>query len=213
MESKTSEEYLDRELDPEVAARRNTLFNKYIPPYFRLIRYLVKRYSVSPDDWDENYSLALTNLFRGIETYNPEVDIRTWIHICTKRYIFEQEKRKQRINSHLNHDQDVGDVVNLGVASSDPEWVSASVMNEFNYREFYSDEVLEAIDSLDPMHKEALILQEAGYTLKEIAAIEHRKGRLESCNINTIKSRLFLARRILMNKLNRNGTRKSSQES
>ena len=82
-------------------------------------------------------------------------------------------------------------------------------MDEHNWRQFYNDDIIQALDSLNPIHRDALILQEAGYSLKEIAEIEYKKGRLESRNIDTVKSRLFLARRTLMKKLNRNGTKKT----
>lgn len=212
MEEKTdSTARFDREVDPEIAARRNALFAKYITPYYKLIHWLVRRYSASPATVEENYYLVLTNLFRGIETYNPEADIRTWIHICSKRFIFETEKRRARVTEQRDNDLDVNDIVTedfWGYGHTDK--VSANAMNEYNYREYYSDDVLDALDSLNPIHRDALILQTAGYSLKEIAEIEYQKGRLDSRNIDTVKSRLFLARQTLMKKLNRNGTRKTN---
>ncbi|MFR2062324.1 MAG: hypothetical protein ACLS37_10890 [Alistipes sp.] len=35
-----------------------------------------------------------------------------------------------------------------------------------NYREFYSDDILSALDSLKPIYREALLLQQAGYKLE-----------------------------------------------
>lgn len=213
MEQKQSAELQsDRELNPEVAARRNALFDQYITPYFYMIRYLVKRYSASPKNIKENYTLVLTTLFRGIETYNPQMEIKTWIHICTKRCVIEHERRRAVIENQRDYDHDVSYfLANDCFGCDDLERPSSNSMDEHNYRQFYSDDVLEALDSLNPIHKDALILQMAGYSLKEIAAIEYKKGRLESQNIDTVKSRLFLARQTLMKKLNRNGTRRTNK--
>jgi len=198
----------DRDLDPEVAERRNILFRRYITPYFNMIYKLSIKYTKNSEDIPENYNIVLTTLFRGIETYNPEKDIRTWIHIVTKRQIFESDKKRMRYqqeraywngSSSLRSDDEIEDVEDL----------SARWFNEDNYRSFYNDDILSVLDSMNPIHRDALILQEAGYSLKEIAEIEHRKGALDSRNIDTVKSRLFLARRTLRNKLTRNGTRKA----
>lgn len=198
----------DRDLDPEVAERRNILFQRYITPYFNMIYKLSIKYTKDSEDIPENYNIVLTTLFRGIETYNPEKDIRTWIHIVTKRQIFESDKRRMRYQQEracwhgsgsLRSDDELEDVEDL----------SARWFDEDNYRRFYNDDILSVLDSMNPIHRDALILQEAGYSLKEIAEIEYKKGTLDSRNIDTVKSRLFLARRTLRNKLTSNGTRKA----
>ena len=52
-----------------------------------------------------------------------------------------------------------------------------------NYQELYSDDVLAALKQLKPQYRSALLYQQAGYKLKEIAEIEYRNGALESRNI------------------------------
>lgn len=211
-QTESAEARYDREVDPEVIKRRNDLFQKFIVPNLNLVYWLCRTYSASPETIQENYSLALTNLFRGIETYRPADPIATWIHICTKRYIFEQEKRRIRIESMRDYDHDISE---YGYENCFDAWArerpTANMMDENNYREFYNDDILDALDSLNPIHRDALILQQAGYSLKEIAEIERIKGRLDSGNIDTVKSRLFLARQLLTKKLNRNGTRRTDQ--
>lgn len=199
----------DRDLDPEVAERRNILFNRYITPYFNMIYKLTMKYSKSSEDIPENYNMALTTLFRGIETYNPEKDIRTWIHIVTKRQVFEADKKRMRYQqerAYWHSEPLKSDDEAEGAESLSERW-----FDEGNWRGFYNDDILAVLDSMNPIHRDALILQEAGYSLKEIAEIEHKKGTLDSGNIDTVKSRLFLARRTLRNNLTRNGTRKTDQ--
>jgi DNA-directed RNA polymerase specialized sigma24 family protein len=56
------------------------------------------------------------------------------------------------------------------------------------------------------------LYQQAGYKLREIADLEYQNGALESRNIETIKSRLFLARQQLQTLLTRDGNRRPTGE-
>ena len=62
-----------------------------------------------------------------------------------------------------------------------------------------------ALSSLPKTHRDAFLLQQCGYSLKEIAAMEVEKGTLTYENIETIKRRVFNARKILREKLTRDG--------
>ena len=63
-----------------------------------------------------------------------------------------------------------------------------------NYREFYNDDILAALDQLKPIYREALLLQQAGYKLEEIVEISYRNGNMKSRSMDTMKSRIFLAK-------------------
>ena len=205
METPIREAFIpDPELDPEVASLRNKLFEKYVAPYFNMIYKLCMNYTYSPDNVQENYNEVLINFFRRIETYDPNRSIHTWLHIVTKRQIAELERKRSQHNNK-NDDYDIEDFCNsIQVASE----LSANVMGIDNYRKLYNDDILAVLDSMKSIHKDALLLQEAGYSLKEIADIEYNKGTLKSRNIETVKSRLFLARQYLKKYLTRDGKRK-----
>ena len=57
---------------------------------------------------------------------------------------------------------------------------TATLMGMENYREFYNDAILRALDSLKPIYREALLLQQAGYKLEEIVEISYRNGHMKS---------------------------------
>lgn len=78
-----------------------------------------------------------------------------------------------------------------------------------NWREMYSDEILAVLDEMKPIYRDALLLQQAGYSLIEITDIEFEKGTLSSRNIDTVKSRLFLARQYMKERITRDGKRKT----
>lgn len=203
------EEYQDKELDPKVAARRNALFQQYVAPFYNMIYKLCIKYSHSSYTVEENYTEVLVNFFRRIETYDPNRPIRTWLHICTKRHVFALERKRQNKKMPIDDDGDI-ETLNYQLLHDD-DGVSSNIMGVDNYRELYNDDILAIFDELKPIHRDALILQEAGYSLKEIAEIEFQKGTLKSKNIETIKSRLFFARQYLKKNLTRNGNRISCQ--
>lgn len=200
----------ERDLDPEVIKRRNELFKQYVTPYFNMIYKLVMQYSWDMKNVEENYNLVLLNFYRGIETYDPDRSIKTWLHICTKRQVRELERRRKRDEDIKAFNLDITDCGEEDFAASDKP--SANLMNVDNYRDFYNDDILWVLDQMKPIHRDALILQEAGYSLKEIADIEYKRGTLKSHTIDTVKSRLFLARQFMKKHLTRDGKRKMGQE-
>ena len=199
-------ERIDHEVTQAVSSRRNALFDKYIRPYFNMIYKLCIRYSDNSEDVEENYTIVLTTLFRGIETYDPSREIKTWIHIVTKRQVFELNRRRAKDN---NRDRD-HDIHIICDDILDDGNITANCMSMDNYRGLYNDEILEALDSIKPMYRDALLLQMAGYSLQEIADLEFEKGNLSSRNIDTVKSRLFLARQYMRDKITRDGKRKEN---
>lgn len=208
----------DRECDPEVAAKRNQLFQQYVSPYYNMIYKLVMNYTYNPANVEENYTEVLVNFFRRIETYDPSRSIHTWLHIVTKRMVAELEKRRRR-NDNKDFDKDIEDYEECGDDDElvdknakfngvyDAQHISSNCMGIENWRQMYNDDIIAVLDQMKPIHRDAVLLQEAGYSLREIADIEYAKGTLKSHNIETVKSRLFLARQFLKKHLNRNGER------
>ena len=195
----------DPELDPKVIELRTRLFNQYVAPYFNMIYKLCMDYTYDRANVEENYTEVLVNFYRRINTYDPSRSIRTWLHIVTKRQVAELERRRKR---HDNKCYDI-DIEDYGDSVENDEHVSWNTMGLENYRELYNDDILEVLDSMRPIHRDAWLLQQAGYSLKEIAEIEYAKGALKSKNIETVKSRLFFARQYLRKNLTRDGERRT----
>jgi RNA polymerase sigma factor (sigma-70 family) len=191
----------------ETARKRQALFKQYVTPYLRMIYKLCIRYSFKQEYVQDNYVDALANLYRYIETYDPTRPLHTWLHACTKRCVFDLDRKRQAEEDMRDKDDDIESY------ADDEGWemdsASSGCMNMDNYRELYSDDVLYALDQLKPQYRRPFLLQQAGYRLKEIAEIEYRNGALDSKNIETVKSRLFLARRQMRKILTRDGTRRT----
>ncbi|MGL5690380.1 MAG: RNA polymerase sigma factor [Bacteroidales bacterium] len=90
----------------------------------------------------------------------------------------------------------------------DDDHVSCNCADVSNYYEFLSDDVIDALEQLKPIYKEALILQASGHKLNEIMEISYKNGNLKNKSIDTVKSRLFLARQQLQKIINEDGERR-----
>ena len=187
-------------IEEDSAGRRTELFNLYVLPHKNLIYKLCIHYSYSQEDIADNYSEVLTNFFKYIETYDPARSIQTWLHIVTKRLIADMNLRRMNHNRSDDIDiQEIGDII------PDESEEGANCMNMENYGRFYNDNILKALDQIKPIYREALLLQQAGYKLHEIVEISYRNGNLKTRNIETVKSRLFLAKQQMRKLVTRDG--------
>ena len=202
-----TQQSVTKQVIDDVTIRRTALFDKYVAPYTRMIYKLCINYTFDSSNIEDNYVEVLTNMYKYIETYDPTRSIHTWLHIVTKRCVYDLDKRRKKHEDMKNRDNDI-ETYSSDDTMYDFDEVSSNAMNLENYESLYSDDVLEALNKLKPQYKRALLLQQAGYKLKEIAEIEYRNGALESRNIETIKSRLFLARQTLQQLLTRDGKKR-----
>ncbi len=192
-------------LPDDSVERRTELFEQLIRPNINLVFSLSIRFSRNPQDVRDNYTEALTNLFRYIHTYNPEKSLANWIFICTKRLIYDLDRKRAQWKT--TDDVDPERIVSHH--AEDSSEVSYNFLGIHNYMEYYSDDVLRALAKLKPIYREALLLQQAGYKLEEIMEIAHRNGSLKNPNIETVKSRLFLAKLKMRQMIDRDGNSKA----
>lgn len=159
------------------------------------------QFTWNQEDVEDNYSEALVNFYRYIDSYDPSRSVKTWIYAVTKRLLADLNSRnRNRLPS--NDNVDVQDIAGYIPDDGEP---GENYMGMENYREHYSDAVLAALDRLKPSYREALLLQQAGYKLGEIMEIAYRNGSLKNRNIETVKSRLFLAKSQMRKLLTRDG--------
>lgn len=190
--------------EDESARRRAELLHKYVMPHKNLIYSICIKYTYKQEDIEDNYVEALANFFRYMDTYDPARPVKTWIYAVTKRLVADLNVRNKS-RTPTNDNVDIGRLRTSLPAEDTP---SENCMGIDNYREFYNDDILRALDSLKPIYREALLLQQAGYKIGEIMEITYRNGTLHSRNIETVKSRLFLAKAQLRNLLTRDGERR-----
>lgn len=187
----------------ESVRTRTKLFHKYVYPHRNLIYKLCIRYSYFPTEIDDYYNEVLVNFFKYIETYDPARPLLTWLHIVTKRYVADMNLKHQVLG--ITSPVDLSRMPDI-YAEVDGH-ISGNCMGVDNYHELYNDDILNALQRIKPIYREALLLQQAGYKLDEIMEISFRNGNLKNKNIETVKSRLFLAKQQMRKLIDRDGER------
>jgi RNA polymerase sigma factor (sigma-70 family) len=191
-------------LNSKSVANRHKLFKKYVEPNFNLIYKLCIKYTFCGSDVEDNFNEVLINFYKYIETYDTSKSIQTWLHIVTKRFINDMNHRNSRFKR--NDDIDISQITNFHIGEGQDDELN---MQEGNYRELYNDDILNALEQLRPIYREALLLQQAGYKLNEIMEIAYKNGSLKTKNIETVKSRLFLAKQQMRELISRDGEKRT----
>lgn len=176
--------------------KKKELFDKYVMPNYDFVRKLCERYTASRQDVDENFNDVLLNLYIYIETYDESRDLKTWLHVVTKRHVFSVNKRRMQYGNSL---QDIESVYGNGKDCEDNPCEMECCDGG------YHDGLSVALDLMPQIHRKAFEMQMSGYSLKEIAKILNESGELESNNINTVKTRVFNARKFLRKHIDREG--------
>ena len=139
-----------------------------------------------------------------MDSYDPARPVKTWIYAVTKRLVADLNNRNR---SRMPPDDNI-DLSEISSSLTDEDEPSGNCMGMDNYREYYNDDILWALDRLKPIYREALLLQQAGYKIGEIMEITYRNGTLQTRNVETVKSRLFLAKNQLRKLLTHYGEKR-----
>ena len=188
--------------DEESVRTRTALFHKYVYPYRNLIYHICIRQTRDKENIDDNYNEVLINFYKYVSSYDPRREIKTWLYAITVRMLADLERKNNRFTRE-------GDVGAMRMEQLPDTPCTESITLE-NYRDMLGDEVLGALKEIGPLYSEALLLQMEGYKLEEITDILYRRGCLRTRSVETTKSRIFLAKKKLRERLTRDGKRKEN---
>lgn len=188
--------------DEESVRTRTALFHKYVYPYRNLIYHICIKQTRDKENIEDNYNEVLINFFKYVSSYDPRREIKTWLYAITVRMLADLERKNNRFTRE-------GDVGAMRMEQLPDKPCTAEVTPE-NYRELFSDEIVEALEQIGRNYREALLLQMGGYKLEEIMEILYQRGCLRTRNLETTKSRIFLAKKKLRERLTRDGKRKEN---
>lgn len=166
-------------------SEKTELFNRYILPEKEFIYQLCVKYSKSKDECKELYSEVLINIFNGIETYNSQLHIRPWLYIVVKRFIgnlYLQQAKHSKI--------DFVDIENMPIPAIDTGYVSSDCIGIDNFHQCYSDDILQALNLVNPVARKAVLLQQAGYKMAEIAEKLYKAKLIKKPSIESVKYHL-----------------------
>lgn len=172
-------------------------------PHKNLVYSICIQYSFNKDEIPDNYNDAMVNFFKYIKSYKPEKSLKSWIYAVAQRFVMEQNKRAKRMIK-----DDYTDIYSIPDTELDDSGIRFTCMGMENYSVCYNDDILNALNQLNPIHKEAILLQQAGYKVDEIMDIAYKNGSIKSRNLETIKSRIFFAKRQLSKLITPDGERR-----
>jgi len=179
--------------------RNGKLFDKLVKPKIPQIRGLVQMYVDNYQELEPCLSYVLEQLYKYIHTYDESKSLDTWLHIVTKRSVFNQNKEEAERLSYYT-DTEIGSYINLKSASTSP----ASILDNI------SDEVYDALLQVSPIKLSAFLLQLQGYSIKEIVKIESERGHFgetSKLSVEIIKNRIHYCKKKLKRILEKNGIR------
>lgn len=188
------------ETDPDLLRRAQggdeeafgALMRAHYEPTFRLVQSIVRDEHAARDVCQEVW----LTVWRNLPTFRGDAKFSTWVHpIAVRRAIDHLRSRKRWLNRFLpflsGDEDDTGE--RPGVRT--PEPVADSTPREDVERGERNSRFERALAALPPKHRAVLALREInGLSYDEIAAaLSIRRG--------TVMSRLFNARRMLVQKL------------
>jgi len=191
--------------------KRNELFRQYVQPNFEVILKYVRFYIDKAQNVDDDFNYVITQMFKYIHTYNPVRSLKTWLHIVTKRSVFNQNARRSKVAGLFSNEAAVKEV-------DDEDFMAVSAVNvEAGYNvvigsflDNISDEVYNALMKIPSSKLSPFLLQMQGYSIRDIVVKEFESGHIDRQSEEIIKSRIFWTRHELQRILKENGIRRKN---
>ena len=171
--------------------RESEAFTELVRLYQHRVFGLLLRMVGQPDEAEELAQEVFVNVYRGFESYRGDASLRTWIfRIATnqaKNRLKYLSRRRAGLQESLDDHADEAAFMPLGEPVPRPDRAAEGAEME--------RVVAAALASLDPEHREVLVLRDIeGLAYDELAQV---LGLAEG----TVKSRLFRARYALKQRI------------
>lgn len=164
----------------------------YVVPNMDYCKHITKKY-LCTGDFDETLSLVQINLYKYIETYNPQKPILTWLHICIKRYVNRLNKESWGELTNKASIDKLKDNKELPIIPSD-HYFETGDFDKLGIL-FFADPLYHGLKSLKPIDREILLLHYVdGYDYPTIA-------KIKNLTIGQVKSNAFLSLHMLRYKV------------
>lgn len=156
----------------------NELFEKLVVPRLSWVKGLVVCFSAYQSEIEDNYSITLIAIWRGIDTYNPKIDFDKWGYAVIKHCVLRLNKLHYRYHDHF----------------SDMDYNQDKTHIDYNPDLFFyaDDKLYNAICKMTDEQTAVLNMMIEGYKYKEI-------GKVLNISYAAAKSRCFKERNTLKN--------------
>lgn len=186
---------------------KQQLFKRYVEPNLASVMSLARRYTDHFSDVEDNYNLCLSQLYNYIGSYDPKKKLDTWIHICVKRICYHENRKRASEGQHWT-DMEMctpSDIYQHGTSMMVDEGFGTLIDN-------LSDPVREALMKIPAYRLSPFLLHAQGYGIREITATEWKLGHLEKRSEDTVKSRIFFAKKQLQLYLRQYGITRTNRK-
>jgi len=180
-DQETEEVAILRRIAQRDEAAFETLYNRYHPTLFRFVQRMVN----DPSQVEEVVSDTLYAVWKGADKFQRKSKVSTWIYGIGYRTALKALRSGKRHNRFTLSDDSVDVAVDLSSGNDPAE--CAEMADAVSH-------VTEALKKLSPEQKAVVELTALGWSCVEI-------GEIVGCPSNTVKTRMFSARKKLCSAL------------
>lgn len=169
------------------------VFLRYIRPHWQRLHFVAQRYAAREEDARDLVQETLLKAWRGFSPTQDRTYRGAWLFVILRHVAFDwQRTAGRRIKLTFVPDSELTEI-----APPDPTeaFCPLPTMDESRFREFLDERIVAALDALEPVFREVIVLSVAGgLNYREIAEVL-------DCPVGTVMSRMARARRGLREQL------------
>jgi RNA polymerase sigma-70 factor (ECF subfamily) len=182
----------DKELIQRAQRGDMTAFEQLVYNHDKRVLSIAARYVTSSEDAKDIYQEVFIRVYRGLKRFKMESEFSTWLHRITVNVCLTHRSRARR-HAHVSlDDTDNGEDTDVRAGLTADK---GTPTDQRSLEREIADHIANALQALSPRQRLVFTMRHyEGYKLKEIAQIM-------KCTEGTVKRYLFLATRILRDRL------------
>lgn len=164
-------------------------FLRFVRPVQRRLHLVARRYAAREEDARDLVQETLLRAWRGFSPTQERAYRPAWLFVIMRNVALDwQRMARSRVKLVPTTEAEL-----TAVAAADPTepFAPLPAMSEARFREFLDDRLVRALDGLDAVFREVVVLSVAGeLSYREVAEVL-------DCPVGTVMSRMARARRAL----------------
>ena len=165
------------------------IFMRYIQPHWKVLHFVARQYTVSETDASDLVQETLLKAWKSFSSTEEREYRRAWLFVIMRNIVLDWQKRdKHRIKLYLVAHSELTEIA---ATDLNEPLCQMPVMDEERFLQFVDDRIIAALDAIDPVFREVIILSAAG-GLKYIEI-----AKVLDCPLGTVMSRMARARKKL----------------
>ncbi|MFQ5462620.1 MAG: RNA polymerase sigma factor [Phycisphaerae bacterium] len=168
-------------------------FLSLVRPYWQRLHAVAQRYAANDHDARDLVQEALMRAWKGFNPSDDRVYHAGWLFVILCHVAAEWGRARSRRIRLIPVDRD--ELTELAPNEPSEPYAPFPSFQDEQFREFLDDRIVAAVESLDPVFQEVLLLSVGGdLTYREVAEVL-------DCPLGTVMSRMGRARRALRERL------------